>query len=116
MLNTLDENLKFTIEIAGSSISFLDLKFFIEGNRLESTVYSKPIDSHVYLEASSCRKKSSKTGIIKSVTLRLCRICSTMENFKIKSSEYLVARGTSAKLVKSEFDCLLYQDMIHVKM
>ena len=98
MLNTLDEKLKFTIDIAGSSISFLDLKFFIEGNCLESTVYSKPIDSHLYLEASSCHKKSSKTGIIKSVTLHLCRICSTMENFKIKSSEYLVARGDLCKI------------------
>ena len=34
-------------------------------------------------------------------------MCSTMEGFKIKSSEliaYLVPRGHSAKLVKSEFD------------
>ena len=34
-------------------------------------------------------------------------MCSTMEDFKIKSSEliaYLVPRGHSAKLVKSELD------------
>ena len=38
MLTTLDEKLKFLIEIGGSSICFLDLKIFIEGNRLITTV------------------------------------------------------------------------------
>ena len=107
MLNTLEEKLKFKMEIGGNSICFLDLKISIQNNRLETTVYSKPTDSHFYLEASSCHKKSSKNGIIKGAALRLRRICSTMEDFKIKSPEYmayLVARGHSAKLVKSEFD------------
>ena len=107
MLNTLDEKLKFTMEIRGNSICFLDLEISIQNNRLEITVHGKPTDSHLYLEASYCHKKSSKNGIIKGVALHLCRTFSTMEDFKIKSSEpmaYLVARGNSAKLVKSEFD------------
>ena len=61
------------------------------------------INNRFYLEASSCHKKSSKNGIITDVALRLRRICSTMEDFKAKSSEsmaYLVARRHSAK---SEF-------------
>ena len=62
LLSTLDEKFKYMIEIRGSSICFLDLKIFIEGNRLETTVYSKPTKSHLYLEASSCHKKSSKIG------------------------------------------------------
>ena len=55
MLNTLDEKLKFTMEIGGNSIGFIDLKSFIQNNRLETTVYSKPY-SHLYPEASSCHK------------------------------------------------------------
>ena len=106
MLNTLNEKLKFTMEIGDNSMFFLDLKILIQNNRLETTVYSKSTESHLYLEASSCHKKSSKNGIIKGVALRLCRICSTIEDFKIKSEymAYFVARGHSAKLVKSEFD------------
>ena len=46
MLNTLDEKLKFTMEIGGNSICFLDLKISIQNNRLEITVYNKPTDSH----------------------------------------------------------------------
>ena len=106
MLNTLDEKLKVTMEIGGN-ICFLDLKISIKNNRLETTVYSKPTDSHLYLEASSCHKKSSKNGIIKGVALRLRRICSPMKGFQTKSPEYimayLVARRHSAELVKSEF-------------
>ena len=98
MLNNVYEKLKFTIEIAGSSICFLDLKIFIQSNRLETTVYSKHTDSHLNLE-ESCHNKCSKNGIIKSLSLCLHRICSVMEYFKIKSSDYmayLVTRGHSA--------------------
>ena len=74
---------------------------------LHSFVHSKSADSHLYLEASSYHMKSSKNWIIKGVALRSPIICSSMDNFKIKSSEYmvyLVARGHSAKLGKYEFD------------
>ena len=107
MLNPLDEKLKFIIEIEGNSICSLDLKISIQNNCFETTVYSKPTESHLWMEASSCHKKSSKNDIIKGAAFCLLRISSTMENFKMKSSEYmayLVARGHSAKLAKSEFD------------
>ena len=61
MLKTLDENLKFTMEIGGNC--FLDLKISIQSNRLETNVHSKPTDSHFYVEASSCHEKSSKNDI-----------------------------------------------------
>ena len=115
MLNTLDEKLKFTMEIGGNNICLLDLRISIQNNCLERPVNSKTTDSHLYLEASSCHKKSSKNDIIKGVALRRHRICSTMADFKMKSSEYmpyLIARRHSAKLMKSEFG---NQDLKHVK-
>ena len=115
MLNTLDQKLKFTMEIGGNIICFLDLRVSIQNNRLETPVNSKTTDSHLYLEASSFHKKSSKNDIIKGVALRFHRICSTMADFKMKSSEYmpyLIAMGHSAKLMKSEFR---NQDLKHVK-
>ena len=62
---------------------------------LHTTVYSKPTDSHLYLQAGSCHQKSSVIGIQKGVALRLRRICSTEEDFECKAKEYkayLVAR------------------------
>ena len=59
MWNILDEKLKFTIESRGNSICFPDLKISIQNNRLETTLYSKPTKSHLYVETSFCHKKSS---------------------------------------------------------
>ena len=81
ILNTLDVELKFTMEIGGN---VFDLKISTQNNCLEATVYCKPTESHLYLEASSCHKKFSENGIIKGVPLRLRRVRSTMEDSKMK--------------------------------
>ena len=106
-INTLDPYLKFTIEIGGLMICFLDLKIAIQEGRLISTVYSKPTDSHLYLQAESCHQEASIKGIQKGVALRLRRICSTIEEFDTKSKEYsayLVARGHNPYSVQAAFD------------
>ena len=52
------------------------------------SVYSKPTDAHLYLNAKSSHPKSQILGIAKGVALRLRRICSDDEDFKQKSKEY----------------------------
>ena len=105
-MNSLDEMLKFTMEIGGDRLAYLDLLISILNGRLETTVYSKPTDSHLYLHATSCHKKSSIEGIQKGVALRLRRICSRDEDYELKSKEYgayLVSRGHDPKLVRKNF-------------
>ena len=99
MLTTLDEKLKFTMKIGGNNICFLDRKISIQNNRLETTVYSKPTDSHLYLQTSSCHKKSSKNGIIRGVALHLHRICSTMEE-KCKN---VIAKNVKSQVLGPQF-------------
>ena len=53
-LNSIDSNLWFTIEVGGNELCFLDLKWTLKDNKIHTTVYSKPADSHLYLEADSC--------------------------------------------------------------
>ena len=106
-LNTLDPYLKFTIEVGGKLIRYLDLLIGIHEGCLITTVYSKPTDSHLYLQAESCHPEASIKGIQKGVALRLRRICSTIEEFDTKSKEYsayLVARGHNPYTVQSAFD------------
>ena len=108
-LNSLDNDLQFTMEIGDSEICFLDLKISLENNKLSTTVYSKPTDSHLYLHAKSCHKSSSIDGIQKGVALRLRRICSTDNEYSEKSKEYqqyLTNRGHDKSKVKTVFeDC-----------
>ena len=105
-INTLDENLKFTIEIGGILINVLDLRIGLFDGRLVTSVYSKPTDSHLYLQAESCHQEASIKGIQKGVALRLRRICSSLDEFDLKSKDYkayLVARGHSPVTVNAAF-------------
>ena len=108
-MNTLNDDLKFTMEIGGKELCFLDLKISLIENRLCTTVYSKPTDSHLYLHASSCHNASSINGIPKGVALRLRRICSTDDEYVTKSKEYsnhLQLRGYNQKKVNKEFETM----------
>ena len=107
-LNTLNTDLKFTMEKGGKKLCFLDLEITLTSeNVLTTTVYSKPTDSHLYLHADSCHNKSSIDGISKGVALRLRRICASDEEYKKKSieySSYLTTRGHDKNVVKKAFD------------
>ena len=61
-LNSLDENLKFIVEIGGKSL-LLYLKITINDKKLVISVYSKPADSHLYLDVASCHPAKSINGI-----------------------------------------------------
>ena len=105
-INSLDEHLKFTVEIGGLRIAFLDLLIRIINGKLVTTVYSKPTDSHLYLQADSCHLEASVKGIQKGVALRLRRICSSLEEYDLKAKEYsayLVARGHNPFAVQTAF-------------
>ena len=54
-----NENLKFTVEIGGKLLRFLDLKITIDDKKLATSVYSKPTNSHLYLDSTSCHPAKS---------------------------------------------------------
>ena len=95
------------MEIANSSLCFLDLKISVVDYNLATTVYSKPTDSHLYLQSNSCHNPKTINRIQKGVALRIRRICSSERDYFKKSKEYmanLVARGHSPKKVKQTFE------------
>ena len=53
-LDSLNPDLKFTMVVGGKSIYSLDFKITKANVQLETTVYSKPTDSHLYIQAKSC--------------------------------------------------------------
>ena len=99
-LNSTDSNFQFTIEVSGNELCFLDLKLTLKDNKIQTTVYSKPIDSHLYLQVDSCHHLRSILGIQEGVALRLRRICSTDKEYNNKPKEYkayLIGRGHKLK-------------------
>ena len=85
----------------------MDLLITIENGKLETTVYSKPTDGHLYLHNDSCHPKATKLAVQKGVALRLRRICSSDDEFTKKSKDYqayLVTRGHDPKDVVANFE------------
>ena len=70
-INSLDKNLKFTVEIGGKSLCFLDLKITIDDKKLVISVYSKPANTYPYLDGTSCHPTESIDGISTRVVKRL---------------------------------------------
>ena len=106
-INSLSNDLKFTMEVGNNELCFLDLKITLNGNHLSTSVYSKPTDSHLYLHATSCHSSNSINGIPKGVALRIRRICSDDTEYSIKSDEYksyLIDRGYKHKKIEKTFN------------
>ena len=86
-LNTLDCDLKFTMDIGKDYLCFLDLKTSVSGKKPVTTIYSRPTDGHLYLHSTPCHKSSSINGIEKNAARRLRRIYSTTEEYQNKAKE-----------------------------
>ena len=108
--NSIDSNSQLTIEVGGSELCLLDLKLTLKDNKIQTTVYHKPTDSHLYSQADSCHHLPLILGIQKGVALTLHRISSTNEEFNNKSKEYkayLTGRGHKSKDVDKPFNDVL---------
>ena len=78
---------KYTFEISGSSVPFLDLCVSISNNRVATTIQYKATDTYNYLEYTSSHPTQCRNAIPFSQFLRLRRICSDDRDYDIKSAE-----------------------------
>jgi len=86
-VNSFHSALKYTWKISDTSLTFLDIKFYIEGNDLCTSVHYKPTYSHSYLLDSSSHPSHVKNSIPYSQFLRLRRLYSDDSDFSSSSEE-----------------------------
>jgi len=73
------EYLKFTSEHSESSINFLDVNVKLYNqNKLATSLFSKPMNKHVYLHSQSDHPVHLKNSLFFSQGLRIVRICSEL--------------------------------------
>ena len=80
----------------GKEVNMLDTTLSVENCKIRSTLYSKPTDAHSYLHYDSCHSVSCKNSIPYSQFLRVRRICSEFEDYKVKVKtmfQHFVNRG-----------------------
>ena len=118
-INSLYPTIKFELVVSQDQLNVLDLTMHLDNGFIETDVYSKPTDSHLYLAPSSAHPSHCKNAIPFNVALRLKRNCSSplfYERRKTEYASYLVQQGYSDKLVQKQFDkvnCLSRDSLIH---
>ena len=101
--NLFDPNIKFEQIVSDKSIFFLDVLVILKDGKIETDLYSKPTDTHQYLNWTSCHPRHTKASIPYSQVLRLRRICSKKEYFDNRTRDLhkiLLERGYKNKLVE----------------
>ena len=80
-LNSIDPNIKFTIEPPNEqgAIPFLDTFPRPSGNKIITSVYRKPIHTDRYLDFNSNHPKSAKCAVVRALTDRAKNVCSSSE-------------------------------------
>ena len=88
-LNNLHSTIKFTCSHSPSNIPFLDVMVSVKDGSIETDLYTKPTDKHQYLLVSSCHPQHTKRATPFSLALRLRRICSNPDNYKLRTNELI---------------------------
>ena len=104
ILNSLDENLKFTFESSEQSISFLNLFIYKDEGKIQTDVFYKDTDSHDYLPFNSCHPRHTKKNIPFTLSRMICSIVTdpTRREFRLQELEtWLLKAGYPMGLIKS---------------
>jgi hypothetical protein len=62
-INNYHETIKYTWEYSERGVSYLDVRVELESGKLQTDVYSKPTDTHQYLDFKSCHPAHVKKAI-----------------------------------------------------
>ena len=101
--NSFDRRIKFELTFSPTTIPFLDVPVIIKEGKIETDLYTKPTDTHQYLNWTSCHPRHTKTAIPYNLALRLRCICPNDHYFENRVKDLhniLLERGYKSGLVK----------------
>ena len=107
-LNHCMPSIKFEAEISQETVNFLDVKVSLDPEgHIITDLYTKPTDSHNYLDYRSAHPKHCRSGIPYSQFLRLRRICSYTETFVQRCremSKHFIRANYPPHIIKTAFN------------
>ena len=105
LANDFHHSIKFTSEHSPSSIPFLDVQVSLQENHITTDLYSKPTDTHQYIQWTSCHPRHTKSSLPYCLAFRLRRLCSSEETLSSRMTnlkDQLRGRGYPSNLVTKE--------------
>ena len=113
-LNECHTTIKFTAETSVSHVNFLDITVALNSsNKITTSLYTKPTDSHNYLLYSSEHPRHLLKGIPYSQFLRVRRICTSIIDYRqhaLSLASHFIRRGYPKLLVKTAMTRAELQD------
>ena len=104
-LNNCLPSIKFEMDQSTSHIHFLDVTVSLdEQHNIQTDLYTKPTDSHNYLNYNSAHPRHCRDGIPYSQFLRLKRICSKEETFTHQ------CREMSKNFIKADYPPIVIRE------
>ena len=104
--NTIHPSIKVELRYSKEKIEFLDTMVIVENNTLETDLYCKPTDKHIYLHKDSNHPTSVKKSLPYGMGIRIRRICSRETDYQKRRKELKIQlrkRGYSGKFIEREF-------------
>ena len=102
---SMQSKIKFTSSQSLSNVIFLDMIVSIFNDKITTSVYSKSVDTHTYLHATSFHSRSTILSLPKTQFIRIRRLCSSLEDFKVQSAKFVdffIKRGfKKSQLIKA---------------
>lgn len=99
--------LQWTFTKRDTKVDFMDMTISIAGNKIETTLFEKPLALHLYIPPHSCHPPGVATGLIMSKVLRIFYLCSKSEDIEAKLKQFygeLRDRGYQEKFINPVFD------------
>ena len=103
-INNIHSDIKFTAGYSKVRIAFLDVETYIKDSKIYVNLFTKPTNSHTYLDYQSCHPMSVKKSIPFSQFLRIHRNSSEWHKFAsdaICMHFYLMMRGYPINLLNN---------------
>ena len=101
-INSFHDTIKFTSQVSPFKMPYLDMLTKLLNGYLHTDLYTKSTNAHAYLHYSSCHPIHCKNNIPYSQMLRLRRICSRDEDFRLRCDElsrYFLNRGYKKSVI-----------------
>ena len=93
-----------------NSCTFLDLKIFVENNKIRTDLHRKDTDKPRALLPSSAHPNHITSNIVYSMCFRLMRICDSEDLFEKRAAElkkdFLMPIGYKSRLIEAQYDCV----------
>ena len=111
--------IKFTLVSSPTSLNVLYLTLNIVDGYIQTDIYSKPTDNHLYLLRKSAHPTHCTKAIPFGVATRVRRNCSTLESIesrRVEYQDYLVNRGYNRTHVQQQFEkvkSILRDNLLH---